>query len=282
MEKIKKFLLTKSIGLFINVLSYASPKRASELAYKFFSEPRAGRLEKSKLPLVLSDAETVTFAKDKLDFHAYIWHGNEDVILLVHGWESNASRWEQMLPYLRSTGKTIIAIDGPAHGLSGGREFNLIDYAVAIDTVVQKYNPKYIIGHSMGGAACVYYQYKYSGGSLKKMVLLGAPSDLRVLVSNYISLLSLNSRMVKLFEDYFLERFRIKLDDFSGRIFGSSIKIKGIVAHDIDDTVVSFDEGKKIAGSWKDALFIQTKGLGHSMHDDKLYKTVADFIIDND
>ncbi len=280
MERIKNLLLTKSIGLFINLMSYANPRLASSLAYRFFSEPRAGRLEKSKLPEVLSNAVTESFSQGNLDFHTYRWDGDENVILLVHGWESNASRWEKMLPFLQKTGHTIVAIDGPAHGLSGGREFNLIDYATAIDIAVRHYNPKFLIGHSMGGAACIFYQYKYSSKSLRKMVLLGAPSDLRVLVSNYIALLSLNSRMVKLLEDYFLERFRIKLDDFSGRIFGKKIKIKGLVAHDIDDTVVSFEEGKKIAGSWKDAVFIETKGLGHSMHDDELYRKVAAFLSD--
>jgi hypothetical protein len=35
---------------------------------------------------------------------------NDTVILLVHGWESNASRWEKILPYLKIR-STIIAID---------------------------------------------------------------------------------------------------------------------------------------------------------------------------
>jgi pimeloyl-ACP methyl ester carboxylesterase len=44
---------------------------------------------------------------------------------LVHGWESNASRWGNLLPYLKKSGSTIIAIDGPAHGLSSGKEFSI-------------------------------------------------------------------------------------------------------------------------------------------------------------
>jgi len=280
MEKLKYFLITKSLGLYINLLSYVNPKKASVLAYRLFSEPRIGRLTKDNLPAVLQGAEAETFIHNEHEFQTYTWKGNDQVILLVHGWESNASRWEKMLPYLTNTGSTIIAIDGPAHGLSSGKEFNVPIYAEFIDVTVKRFKPDYLIGHSIGGAACVYYQYKYQHAGLKKMVLLGAPSDLKTLIHNYVNLLSLNSKMVKLLENHFLEKFRFKLEDFSGKIFGSTLKIKGIIAHDIDDTVVSFEEGKKIAGSWKDAIFIETKGLGHSMHDDELYTKVSKFLFE--
>jgi alpha-beta hydrolase superfamily lysophospholipase len=42
--------------------------------------------------------------------------------------------------YLRKSGSTIIAIDAPAHGLSGGTEFNIPQYAAFIDILVQNSN----------------------------------------------------------------------------------------------------------------------------------------------
>jgi hypothetical protein len=45
----------------------------------------------------------------------------------------------KMLPYLRKSGSTII-IDAPAHGLSGGTEFNIPQYAAFIDILVQNSN----------------------------------------------------------------------------------------------------------------------------------------------
>ena len=50
------------------------------------------------------------------------------------------------------------------------------------------------------------------------------------------------------------------------------------MAHDISDDVVSFEEGKKIASNWKNSQFIETKGLGHGMHDDELYQKVIEFL----
>lgn len=282
MKKTLYFILTKSIGLYINVLSFVFPKQASQLAYAYFSQPREGRLLKTSLPGILQEAESEMFHLQENYFHTYTWRGNDTIILLVHGWESNASRWENLLPYLKKSGSTIIAIDGPAHGLSSGKEFNIPKYAEFIDIAVEKFKPQYLIGHSMGGKTCLYYQSVYQNDALKKMVILGAPSDFKIILNNYITLLSLNIKISKSLELRYLENLKLTIDQFSSKEFASKINIKGLIAHDIDDTVVLFKEGKKIASTWKNAIFIETKGLGHSMHDDELYQKVFRFLFESD
>jgi len=148
LEKRIRFLIIKIIGQYINVLSYLNPKKALEISYALFSEPREGKITKDKLPNVLKNTHTETFHHEEHHFQTYIWRGNETKILLVHGWESNSSRWEKTLPHLQKSGCTIIAIDAPAHGLSSGKEFNVPRYAEFINKAVQEYKPSIIIGHS--------------------------------------------------------------------------------------------------------------------------------------
>ena len=138
MQKLITFILSKTIGLYINILSYIAPEKASRLAYKFFSEPRDGRLTKESLPDILKEAEAEIITFDNFIFQTYIWKGNENKVLLVHGWESNASRWELFIPYLKKAGSTIIAVDAPAHGLSSGHEFTIPRYSQFINRVVQE------------------------------------------------------------------------------------------------------------------------------------------------
>ena len=282
MKKALYFLLTKSIGIYINLLSFVFPKKASQLAYAIFSEPRSGKLSKNNLPKILQESKTETFRYEEHQFQTYTWEGNDTVVLLVHGWESNASRWENLLPYLKKSGSTIIAIDGPAHGLSSGKEFSIPKYAEFIHIAVEKFQPKYLIGHSMGGKTCLYYQSVYQNDKIEKIVVLGSPSDFKIILQNYIALLSLNYKISKALEDHYSEHFKIKLEHFSGQLFASKLNVKGLVAHDIDDTVVLFEEAKKIAGSWKDVQFIETSGLGHSLHDDDLYKKVCEFLFETE
>ncbi|WP_298394903.1 alpha/beta fold hydrolase [Flavobacterium sp.] len=272
-----QFVIVKSVGLYVNLLSFIAPKKASALAYKLFSQPRKGRIQEPKIPKTLLKAEHLSHSFKEHQFQTYIWKGNEDIILLIHGWESNASRWKKLLSHLKKTGKTIIAIDGPAHGKSSGKEFNVPIYAEFIDQVVQKYNPKIAIGHSIGGNAVAFFQAHYNH-NFEKIILLGAPSDFKVILDNYIKLLSLNKRIHQSLVAYVKERFNITVEEFSASKFLKDSTIAGIIAHDIDDKVVLFEEGKKLSEAWKKAQFIETKGLGHSLHDAYLYQTIVDFV----
>jgi pimeloyl-ACP methyl ester carboxylesterase len=280
LKKSIRFIVVKSVGQYINLLLFIHPKKALHLSYSLFTNPRIGKIPADKLPEILHDTIKETFHHDQDHFQTYIWKGNETKILLVHGWESNSARWEKILPYLKKSGSTIIAIDAPAHGQSSGKEFNVPRYAEFINKAVRKYSPSIIIGHSIGGAACVYHQYLHPETSIEKMVILGAPSDLKTLIDNYIQMLSLNRKMFTLLEKRYLENFNQKLEDFSGGAFAKHIQIEGIIAHDTTDSVVAFEEGQKIASGWKKGKFVITKDLGHSMHDDKLYQEIYRFLFE--
>lgn len=278
MNKMFKNILAKSIGAYINLLSYFYPKKATQLAYQFFSEPRNGKLSANDLPSILQEAKQELLTLDKQQFPLYCWQGNDTKILLVHGWESNASRWELLLPYLQKTGSTILALDAPAHGLASGKEFSVPNYANYIHKVVQLHQPQIMIGHSIGGAACLYFQHQFTTLSLEKMILLGAPADLSVLLRNYALLLGLNSKVISLLDAYFSERFNTNSTTFIGEKLASTIAISGIISHDRDDTTVLYAESKKIEKGWEKATFIETKGFGHSMHDPNLYQKIQEFI----
>jgi predicted alpha/beta hydrolase family esterase len=282
MKKIIYFFYTKSVGVYINLLSFVFPEKATQIAYNLFSEPRKGRLIKTSLPTVLQNSDIETFQHNGHHFQSYTWKGNNTVILLVHGWESNASRWEKILPYLQESGSTIIAIDAPAHGLSSGKEFNIPQYAEFIHVLFQKFQPTHLIGHSLGAKTCLYYQSVYQNSDLQKIVILGSPSDFNIILNNYIALLSLNSIVSYGLEKHYLKSFNLELENFSGKLFASKIKTKGFIAHDTDDTVVLFAEAKKIASTWKNSILIETNGLGHSLHDDDLYKKIACFLFETE
>jgi pimeloyl-ACP methyl ester carboxylesterase len=288
MKKIQYYILTKSIGLYLNVLSYINLDAAKNKAYQLFSQPRKGKIKIEKLPKTLQSAAFETFEYHNEKFQAYIWkdtqgaaersEANEDIIMLVHGWESNASRWKKLLNYLKPLGKTIIAIDGPAHGLSEGKEFNAPKFAEYINIVAQKCHPKTIIGHSVGGAAVCFYLNKYNDKTIEKVILLGAPSDFKIIANNFVKLLSLNDRIKHKLEKYYLEKFSIDINEFSAHKFAHNFTQKALIAHDTEDKVVLIDEGRKYADTWKNAIYIETSGLGHSMHDADLYQKIVAFI----
>ena len=279
MKRFLFFITTKSYGAYINLLCLFAPKKATLLAFSLFSHPRKGKLNTTQLPPFLAEAKKETFDNDGLQIQTYRWDGDEKIIFLLHGWESNTARWKKLIPHLLETGHTIIAIDAPAHGLSEGNEFNVIRYAASIDCVAKKYNPNYIIGHSIGGKASLYYQATYINPTIEKMVLLGAPSDYAIIFKNYVRLLRLSNRMEQLIHQHYWDRFQIKVTEFSAQHYAHSITAKGLLFHDLDDTVVLHDESQKINRIWKTSVLETTQGLGHSLQNKAVYKKIKDFLI---
>lgn len=276
---LKYYLLTKSVGLLLNVVAVFLPRQAATMGYKLHSEPRKGKLYYNNLPPILMQAKHETLFVDGVNCQKYIWMGNSEIILLIHGWESNSSRWQLLLPYLVATGKSVVALDAPAHGLSGGISFSVPKYANFINAACQNIQPSYIVGHSIGGAACVFYQYKFQNPYIKKIVLLAAPSDLQVLIDNFCKLLSLNQKLKKYLTTEFEQQLNHSVNDFSIAKFAGSINIPALVVHDRFDKVVSFDESQKIINFWREKQFIETKNLGHSLNDNFINSTISSYIL---
>lgn len=282
MSPIVTKIVAKLLGLSINLLSYIAPARATALAYRYFSKPLYGKLKRSELPGILREAQLETVLYNGSSFQSYVWPGNEIKVLLVHGWESNASRWKLLISYLRKAGCTIIALDAPAHGLSDGNEYTIPKYAEYVNVMVQKYHPQYIVGHSLGGATTLFFQAHYPNPFVEKLVILGAPSELTIVLNNYRKTLGLNKRIFKNLKTYCTQRFGLNPMEFSAAAFARKIDVPGLVVHDREDETVAFTEGERIAEAYTNAKFIATKGMGHRLHDDALYKRIYAFLFEEE
>jgi hypothetical protein len=82
MKKLKYLLIAKSIGFYINVLSFVAPKKAVQKAYAIFSTPRKGKIQIDAIPEVLKSAEAVAFDFEDKTIQTYIWKGND--LSLIH------------------------------------------------------------------------------------------------------------------------------------------------------------------------------------------------------
>lgn len=280
MRKLRYFILTKSIGLYINLLGFLHPTKAKAAVYYFFSKPRDGKLRENALPELLEKTHRETLSLNGDTIQTYTWKGNGAVVLLAHGWDSNSWRWEKLLPYLQASGCTIVALDAPDHGLSVG-SFSLPKYAAFINAAAEKFQPDYLIGHSLGGSASLFYQHTYRNPKLQKLVMIGSPADLNPIIDNYRNLLSLTPRSREFLCDYFVENFNFHPDDYNARVFGESLALHGLIIHDTDDDVVLVNESEKIVSAWSNARLITTSGLGHSMHGDDVYREVAAFLFED-
>ncbi|WP_179345497.1 alpha/beta fold hydrolase [Winogradskyella ursingii] len=271
-----KFLI-KSIGNALNATSLVSSQYASKKALSLFATPRKGRYSENQEAIVNS-AKFEELQYENLKIATYRWKGTGKTILLAHGWESNASRWNYLLDALKAENYNIITLDAPAHGHSESRQFNAILYSEFINVVAQKFQPEVILGHSVGGMATVFCQYKYKIPSVKKVVLLGSPAHFTGVFARYKSMMGYNRRISNGMEKLVQERYNKPTDYFSAANFTKDFDIDGLIIHDKKDRVIPYEDALLFDKKFKNSELITTEGFGHSLIDASLTPKIVEFI----
>ncbi|MCK0160584.1 alpha/beta hydrolase [Allomuricauda sp. F6463D] len=277
MKKLLNKVIPLAYGQYYNAYTVINPKKAADKAFHTFSTVRKGRVKPEQAQFL----DGSKFAVEQVAGHniqSYHWQGNKETVLLVHGWESNTYRWRNLIKKLRDADFNIIAFDAPSHGYSSGKHLYVPLYEEVVNYMVKKYDPKHLIGHSMGGMTVVYNQYKNPTDSVEKIVTIGAPAKIQDFLNHYQDLLKLNNKVMKHLDNYILERFGFKIDEFSTADFARSISKKGLIFHDKLDKIAPYNASVSVNKNWKDSSLVSTEGLGHSMHQDDVNDQIISFL----
>ena len=278
MRKVKQQLTIQGLRLYLNTLALFQPEKAGALAFQIFCTPRQGRLrEKDSAFLSTADEEKDLYVND-LNIRCYHWRGLGPTVLLVHGWESNAARWQRLVRQLRAKGFNVVAVDGPGHGQSGSRQFNVPLYANLLEAVVEHYQPQGLVGHSIGGFASIYLLHEGQAPSVQQLAILGTPAELSHILDGFQRLLGLSSRVMRGFERIFRRRFGRSFADFSGPAMVRSLDVEGLIVHDLNDPTVPYADAMAYADHWPQARFVTTRSQGHRLNGDGVPEVVVGFL----
>jgi pimeloyl-ACP methyl ester carboxylesterase len=272
-----KQILIKSIGFYLNCLSFFSPKYVAKKALLLFSTPRKGNITKSQYDFLNSAIKEILLYGN-LKIMTYNWEGNKETVLLSHGWESNAARWKTLIEPLQKLNYNIIAIDAPAHGDSEGKQFNALQYSECINIVVKKFNPSIFVGYSVGAMATVLYYHNYKFANIKKLILLGMPSEMKNIFKRYVNMMGYNKRIEKQINEMVFERFGNYPKYFSLAKFLKKATFSGLIIHDEKDPVIPYNEAISIKESFKNSQLKTTQHLGHSLNSREVTTHIVDFI----
>lgn len=278
-NNLKYKLLTKGFGLYINSLHYLNAKFAANTAYTLFSVPRDGVLK--SLPTFLGSSSMKKLSLNQHHIQTYEWHGEKETILLIHGWESNANRWQGVIQYLKKLNYRIIALDAPGQGLSSGKELNAVLYSRFVNEVSNHFKPDFLIGHSLGGMTMLYYLSSYKPNFIKKAVSLGAPNRFLRITENYKKLISLSNKSYQEFLKEFTKRFSINPTNFNSSSFIENITIPLGIIHDKDDKIVPYSDAIEILKKHPKMPHYTTHNLGHSLYDDVVNQQIIHFLENN-
>ncbi len=279
MKKLINKYLPRIIGLQLNSIYRINKKKAVMKVYRIFCTPRKGGVRPQHTAF-LNQAKSSSIKIGSIDIQIYHWKKeNAPTLLLVHGWDSNSGRWEMFIHHFKKK-YNIVAFDSPAQGNSGGRVLHVPIYAKTLKKMIKLYQPDYLIGHSMGGMTIFYNEYLKKSSSVKKIVSLGAPSELNKIMADLKRVMRLKTPLMNDVEAYFKQKFGYKFSEFSSQTFVKSIDIPVLVIHDQYDKVVEIDEAKMIHNSLSNSALIITEGAGHSLAKVEVNQAIEDFIDD--
>jgi pimeloyl-ACP methyl ester carboxylesterase len=168
------------VQFYFRMFSFLWPARAGAQAFRLFQKTR-------KLPMKAGELEFYSQAK-KFE----ITHPGENIlayemgdpqgplVLLVHGWESNAGSMGAIARILAYMNFRVVALDLPAHGHSHLTHTNLRECREALRALVyhlQPTEPFSVVTHSFGSAVTT---YALSGSDyvIDQFVMLTSPNRL--------------------------------------------------------------------------------------------------------
>lgn len=277
MTMFSKHLLAKLYGGYFNTLAYLSEELAAEKSFKTFSKVRKGKALPFQQDFLDSARKDRILARDH-ELQSYHWPGSGKTVLLVHGWESNSFRWQKLQQQLSGAKFNCIAFDAPAHGYSSGTYLHVPLYAECLQVMIEKYDPDYVVAHSMGAMTTLYNQYLYPKKSIRKIVTIGAPSELHEIMAHYQKLLGLSDKTIQAIDRYVQQQFGFTIQDFSTSRFVETNLSKGLLLHDRLDSIAPFHAAAQVHERWKNSLLVATEGLGHSMQQDGVNHQIVNFL----
>ncbi|RSK29619.1 alpha/beta fold hydrolase [Hymenobacter metallilatus] len=273
------------LRLKFRLLSAISTEWAFAEAWKLFTTPRQ-LPQKGWEAAVLASARQFTVTSSNTDIVAYEWNpAGKHMVLLVHGWEHRASFWGILVQALVAAGYRVVALDGPAHGASGGTRTTLPAFARAVQAVADAAGPVYgVVAHSFGGAATVGVPVQFNqlqGGRLPRLVLLAVPGSTTAVAQRFTALLQLPAAVVQRMGRHIRQQHGRDAESFSlvqvGHRFPTE---KALLLHDRQDESIPFAEAQEVADSWPGLDFRATVGLGHNriMRDPQVLRQIVDFL----
>jgi pimeloyl-ACP methyl ester carboxylesterase len=267
----------------LKILGVVAPKLAFRQAWQLFCTPRRLPIKAWEGP-ALAEARHRTVPYETGPVAVYEWGpAAAPAVVLVHGWELRASFWRAWVGPLLAAGYRVVALDGPAHGASGGRQATLTGFGGAVQAVVDTVGEVCaIVAYSFGAASVAGLPVRLPAGApLPRLVLLSAPVSPRAVAGRFADFLYLSNDVVEQFATHIEQTTGRAAESFAAAVAGPTIGAeKVLVLHDEDDEIVPFAEGRQIVAAWPGAVLHATRGLGHNriLRDVGVVKTAVAFI----
>lgn len=231
------------ITLFFTPLRYKTPPKEIEI-----------RETAEKIRIQLADG---------IEIQGYSW-GTGPVVLFVHGWAGRGTQFRNFFPEIIDAGYRVLALDGPAHGLSTGRRADLDGFKTMlfeIEKTVGKIEG--VITHSFGGVATLYSIMM--GLKVNTLINIASPAIGDEIIDTYLKAMNGSKKTGDYFKQYVINRTGKPFYEFSAEYFIQHIpnEVQVLLIHDKGDVEVPITHPQRLVELRAATRLLITEGLGH-------------------
>ena len=263
------------------LLSKVSKRKAAEKAFEIFTSPPT-RVRKEP-PAVFKKAEPLTFRFNGVKIVGYRWnHPKDKKVLILHGFESSVVNFDKYVSPLLKKGYEVLAFDAPAHGKSGGKIINAVDYKNFILHLLQHYGPiHHFISHSFGGLALSLALEETPHDESWKVVFIAPATESTTAMHQFFSFVKLDESIKAEFQHLIEEANGKPLSWYSVARAAAHIRAQVLFLQDKQDLQTPYKDVEPIIrAGYPNFQFVVTDGLGHRRiyKDPASIKTVMEFL----
>lgn len=262
----------------IRLASMASVRWGAQIAFDMFSTPY--RRSKKPKPSIFKQAENIKLNVNGCLINGYKWNAQASKqILILHGFESRAYKFDMYIHPLLKNGWGITAMDAKAHGRSEGKQIILPDYVAMIEKLEHQFGKfSAYFAHSFGGIAVSLYLEKMKNEKAK-LVLVAPATETDTAIKLFSKIVGLKDQVRLAINELVLEKSGKPIDFYSIKRIIPKLENQILWLHDRNDKITPLSDVQPlIDSSPTNVTFFITDGLGHS----KIYKDsmVIDKVVD--
>jgi pimeloyl-ACP methyl ester carboxylesterase len=251
----------------LKALSVVAPPLAAEIGYRLWRTLGTPERVRAHDADVHARATRGILELPAARIATYTWGDGPEVVLLVHGWRSRASRFSAVVRTLESSGRTIVAFDAPGNGDSSGTFATVLDYAQIITRLSARYGGvDTIVAHSFGVLAA--FLAVREGARADRIVSIAGVHDVDDILDEFARLAGLTGRAREGLRSRIERRTFPNVDDlwhrFVAELDPADTRTPVLVVTDSRDPVVDPRQSELIAEAHNGPTeVIRTEGLGH-------------------
>ncbi|MCA9905938.1 MAG: alpha/beta hydrolase, partial [Anaerolineae bacterium] len=141
---------------------------------------------------------------------------------------------------------------------------NVADYGDAVIEAIRQTGPHHVIvAHSFGALATLLALAEDPGLQPAKMVALAPMTHIDQHIHLFNHLMNTSPEVDRRFRQQIATCVGRSLERCSAERAVASLTLPALVIHDMDDQIIPFAAGKRLASGWRQATFIATETLGH-------------------